>query len=220
MTDNTSILIVDDHHLVRKGLKLILTSQQQYNYTVHEVDDGSEALPKYKEEDIDVILMDITMEGMNGIEATKAIIEHDPKAKIIALSMHNETYLIKKMLDAGASGYLLKDTESDELTRAMKTVIKGKKYFSNEVSLKLMGQFDTKVRTEYNEDKPSAFKISKREIEVLNLIAKQMTNEEISQELNISKRTVDAHRQKMLLKLGLKNTAGLIVYATKNHLLS
>lgn len=220
MKSTINILIVDDHHLVRQGIGMLLKDQDSYDFTIHEVDDGDKSLAVYKLHDIDVVLMDITMERMNGIDATKAIIRHDRSAKIIALSMHNETFMIKKMLNAGASGYLLKDTETEELTRAIKTVMSGQNYFNNEVSLKLMGQFKENKRVEYNVDKSGSFKISKREIQVLNLIAKQYTNEEIATELEISKRTVDSHRQKMLSKLGLKNTAGLVLYGVKNHLIN
>lgn len=218
--DNTiNMLIVDDHQLVRQGLKLILGNQPDIKFNVFEVDDGEKALPKYQSEKIDIVLMDITMSKMNGIDATKSIINFDPSAKVIALSMNNETYLIKQMLDAGAMGYLLKDTETSELKRAIKTVIRGENYFTNEVSLKLIGQLKEKRRADFNETQPTHSKISKREIEVLNLIARQLTNEEIAQSMGISKRTVDAHRQRMLLKLGLKNTAGLILYGMKNHLI-
>jgi DNA-binding NarL/FixJ family response regulator len=220
MKKTVKILITDDHHLVRQGLKLILKNQDELVFEVLEVDSGEKAIKMFQTEKIDIALMDISMEGMNGIDATKAILSENSFAKIIALSMHSETYLIRKMIDAGAVGFVLKDTESDELLRAIKTVLKGQNYYTNEVSLKLMGHFKEKVREEYNEDLAISFKISKREIEILDLIAKQLTNEEIADKLEISKRTVDSHRQKILAKLGLKNTAGLIHYAMKNHLIS
>lgn len=220
MDSTINLLIVDDHQLVRQGLRLILGNQPDLKFNVFEVDDGEKALPKYQSERIDVILMDITMSKMNGIDATKSIINFDSRAKVIALSMNNETYLIKQMLHAGAMGYLLKDTETSELKRAIKTVLGGENYFTNEVSLKLLGQLKEKRRSEFNESQPTHSKISKREIEVLNLIARQFTNEEIGLHMGLSKRTVDAHRQRMLLKLGLKNTAGLILYGIKNHLIN
>ncbi len=220
MTKNIKILIVDDHHLVRQGIKLILNNQTELNLEVTEVDCGQKAIDLYKINKFDLILMDINMDQMNGMDATKAIIEYDKNVKIIALSMHNETFMIKKMLECGASGYILKDTESTELIKAIKTVLGGQKYFTNEVSLKLIGEFKEKQRIEFNDDLPNTFRISKREIEILTLISKQMTNDEIATELDLSKRTVDAHRQKMLEKLGVKNTAGLIMYGLKNHLIS
>ncbi len=220
MTKNIKILIVDDHHLVRQGIKLILNNQTELNLEVTEVDCGQKAIDLYKTNKFDLILMDINMDQMNGMDATKAIIEYDKNVKIIALSMHNETFMIKKMLECGASGYILKDTESTELIKAIKTVLGGQKYFTNEVSLKLIGEFKEKQRIEFNDDLPNTFRISKREIEILTLISKQMTNDEIATELDLSKRTVDAHRQKMLEKLGVKNTAGLIMYGLKNHLIS
>ena len=220
MHSKIKILIVDDHHLVRQGLRLILNDQYEVSFEIDEVDSGEKAIEHYKKNRFDVVLMDISMGEKNGIEATKEILEYDTNAKVIALSMHSETFMIRKMLDAGASGYVLKDTESNELLKAIQTVLDNQKYFTNEVALKLLGQFKEKQRESHNHDLPSTFKITKREIEIINLIAKQMTNEEIAIELGIKKRTIDTHRQKILEKLGLKNTAGLIMYAIKNHLLA
>jgi len=213
------VLLVDDHHLVRKGIRMVLEDIQEVDYDVSEVDSGEKAVDYFKNNQVDVILMDITMDGMTGIEATQTITDLKSNAKVIALSMHDESYMIRQMLDAGASGYLLKDTDSSELSKAIDSVLVGKNYFSNDVSLKLLGEYEDKLRAKHNGNKSSSFQISKREIDVLRLIAKQMTNEEIAQRLGLSRRTVDSHRQRMLSKLGLKNTAGLIMYAIKNNLI-
>ena len=220
MSRKVKVLIVDDHHLVRQGLRLILNDQHEIDFEIDEVDNGEKAVEFCKKNTYDIVLMDITMGEKSGIDAAKEICDFDEKARVIALSMHSETSMIRKMLDAGAQGYVLKDTEPTELLKAIQTVLDNQKYFSNEVALKLLGQFNEKQRETHNNELPSSFKITKREIEIINLIAKQMTNEEIALQLGIKKRTIDTHRQKILEKLGLKNTAGLIMYAMKHHLLT
>ena len=213
------VLIVDDHHLVRQGLSLILNSQEHITFEITELDSGEKAVKEHLKVNFDITLMDITMGGISGIEATKLIIEHNKSAKIIALSMHNETFMIKKMVDAGVVGYILKNTEANELIKAIETVLSNQKYYSNEVALKLMGECKEKKRQEFNKSTPQSLKLSNREMEIINLISQQLTNEEIADVLGIGKRTVDSHRQKILEKLGVKNTAGLIMFATKNDLL-
>lgn len=218
MKQKKSILIVDDHHLVRRGLKLLLNDQDEIDFIFHEVDNGRKALTKFQEEKIDIVLMDITMPEMNGIDATKELLSYRSSAKIIALSMHDETFLVRKMVEAGASGFLLKDTETNELLKAIKTVSSGKQYYCNDVSLKLIKIPHTGRDKKKKKEKIKP-RISERESQVLDLIAKQYTNEEIATELELSKRTVDGHRQKMMTKFNVKNTAGLVMFAMKNHLI-
>lgn len=211
MLGEIKVLIVDDHEIVRQGFNLILSSQDELNLVVSELTDGEDVLALYKEEKFDIIFMDINMKNMGGVEATKKLTKQYKKAKVIALSMHNDDFNIKLMLDAGASGYLLKDTGIEEIKRAIKTVLDGKKYFSNEVALKLLGLI--------GEDTSKA-KISKRELQVLKYIANEYTNDEIALKLEISKRTVDSHRQSLLTKFNCKNTAGLIAYSLKNKIIA
>lgn len=213
------VLIADDHKVVRQGIKLILSHQDDLEFECYEAENGKVAINKIRKIKIDIVLLDINMPDKNGIEVARILMQTNPSCKVIALSMHSEQYIVDKMLEAGVSGYLLKDAGEEELLCAIKTVLNGNKFFSNEIALKLMGEFDHKVREDYNRDKPETDKISKRELEILKLIADEFTNEEIAKELNISKRTVDSHRQKILIKLQVKNTAGLIRYALKNYLL-
>ena len=202
MLGEIKVLIVDDHEIVRQGFNLILSSQDELNLVVSELTDGEDVLALYKEEKFDIIFMDINMKNMGGVEATKKLTK---QYKIEAKAN------IKLMLDAGASGYLLKDTGIEEIKRAIKTVLDGKKYFSNEVALKLLGLI--------GED-TSKSKISKRELQVLKYIANEYTNDEIALKLDISKRTVDSHRQSLLSKFNCKNTAGLIAYSLKNKVIA
>jgi len=218
-TKKINLLIVDDHKMVREGIKLILMNQNDYEIKIEVSENGEGAINKYKKTYFDIILMDINMIGMDGIQTTKEIVSINSSVKIIALSMHDEVYRINRMIEAGALGYLLKNAGSEELLKAIETVISGQQYFSNEVSLKLMGKYNQQVIEKHNVKKGVTKKISKREGEILNLIANEMTNEEIAQKLNLSKRTVDTHRQSMLIKLGLKNTAGLVKYAVINNLI-
>jgi len=212
------ILIADDHQMIRTGVKLMLNSQDKISFEIFEVSDGNEVLKKYKAEKIDIILMDINMKFVNGIDATKEVIKFDPSAKIIILSMNNEMHIIENSIKAGAYGFLLKDSGMDELINAVKTVYFGDHYYSNEVSLKLLNKQTNKRKDYYNQDKSNLIKITTREFEILNLITKEFTNDEIAVELNISKRTVESHRKNMITKFGLKNTAGLVHYTVKNGL--
>lgn len=211
MLDIIKVLIVDDHEIVRQGFRLILNAQDELKLEVSELSDGEDVLELYKKEQFDIIFMDINMKNMGGVEATKLLKKKFKNAKVIALSMHNDDFNIKLMIEAGASGYLLKDTGVEEIKRAIKTVLSGKKYFSNEVALKLLGLA--------GEDAAKS-KISKRELQVLQYIAKEFTNDEIATELEISKRTVDSHRQSLLAKFNCKNTAGLIAHALKHEIIA
>lgn len=157
---------------------------------------------------------------MDGIKATAQIVKENSQAKIIALSMHSDDYEIRSMIKAGARGYLLKNTGSEVLSEAIKTVLEGKKYYSNEVALKLMepytGDLSNKTeKTSVNRIDKRKISLTRRELEVLKLIANEYTNEEIAKKFELSKRTIDSHRQNILSKLQVKNTAGLIKYAIR-----
>lgn len=212
------ILIADDHQIIRTGVQLMLKNQTKISFEVFEVSDGNEVLKVYKNEKIDIILMDINMKYVNGIEATKEVLKYDPSSKIIMLSMNNEMHIIESALKAGAHGFLLKDSGMEELLNAIKTVYFGEHYYCNEVSLKLLHKQTNKRKDFFNQKKSNLVKITTREYEILNLVTKEFTNDEIANELEISKRTVESHRKNMISKFGLRNTAGLVHYAVKNGL--
>jgi DNA-binding NarL/FixJ family response regulator len=213
------ILIVDDHPMIRTGLKSLLEDEPNI---VH-IDDaatGDEAVEKIKNKDFDVIIMDVKMPGMSGIDTTKEILKIKPKQKVVALSMLDEQDSIIKMLQAGAKGYLLKNSEKEEVVEAINTVCKGENYFSQEVSSIMLAKY-------INKEFPSSMKpfkpdvqLTKRETEIIRMISEELTNAEIGVKLGISVRTVDTHRRNLLQKLDVKNTAGLVRYAIQNGILT
>lgn len=198
---------------MRDGIRYTLNLQERIKVKVDEAEDGDYALNMVDLFEYDIILMDINMPVMNGIETTKRIFKKSKGCKVIALSMHNEDTLIRGMMDAGASGYLLKNTGSEELVKALLTVQGGNNYYSNEVALTLLETNSSAVKDSKVNPEDRENKLTKRETEILKLIADEFTNEEIAEILHLSKRTVDAHRYNMLTKLNLKNTAGLVKYA-------
>lgn len=215
------ILIADDHKLVRTGIRFTLESgnPKEGIARIDEASNGYEALQLATVNEYDIILIDINMPEMDGISSTEKIYKTTKNKNIIALSMHDEEFQIRQMLEAGARGYLLKNTGPEILNAAIETVMKGGQYFSNEVALKLM-QIGNRAESNAPEGKTDQkTPLSKREIEVLRLIAGEFTNEEIAEKLSLSKRTVDTHRQNIINKLQLRNTAGLIKYAILHKLI-
>lgn len=203
------ILLVDDHPLIRDGIKHILGLQKKFIPEIEEADNGNEAIEKISIFNYDIIIMDIQMPEKDGIEATKAILKKRRNAKILALSMFDETHYIHAMLNAGAMGYVLKATGPEELSKAIMTILDGQKFYSNEVALKLL---DSPMNFPGKKNK-SIDKLSDREIEIIKMIATELTNDEIAKGLNISKRTVESHRFNIMKKLGLKNMSGITRYA-------
>ncbi|HLF33597.1 MAG TPA: response regulator transcription factor [Cyclobacteriaceae bacterium] len=208
-----NLLLVDDHNMVREGLKSIFENDVQYNIAAEAVN-GIEAIKTLKDTKVDIVLTDISMPGMDGVELTKAIKKNNPDQKVIALTMMGESQHIRQMLKAGVSGYLLKNCGSTELKKAIQKVMGGETYFSPEVSQIIMndltGKHASRMATEYE--------LSEREKEVLHLIVKEYSNQEIADTLFISTRTVDAHKRNLLDKTGSKNIAGLVLYAIEKRL--
>jgi DNA-binding NarL/FixJ family response regulator len=194
------VLIVEDHPMVIEGLKTIL--ETNHNVKLAGIaTNGVEALKLCKEMKPHVVLLDIRLPDCKGTDLCKDIIKLSPESGVIALTTHSQELYIRNMIDNGAKGYLLKSSPPEEIMKAIETVFSGKKYFSTEVS--------DLLRT--SESKP--LYISKREKEVLQLIAKGLTNHEIADKLFLSPLTVDSHRKNLIAKLGVKNTAEMISYA-------
>jgi DNA-binding NarL/FixJ family response regulator len=215
------ILLVDDHKLVRNGIRYTLESGRSAEIIkrIDEAAAADEAISRAMVTKYDIIFMDINMPGMDGIQATKEILRNDKSVKIIAISMHDEDYEIRSMMDAGAVGYLLKNTGTEILDEAIQKILNGGNYYSNDVALKLMKPVNESLLKKEKIIRDSISKndsvLTRRELEILEMIAAEMTNDEIASKLNLSKRTVDSHRQNILNKLQVKNTAGLIKYAFK-----
>lgn len=211
-----NVLLVDDHKIIRDGIKALLATTDSINI-VGECDDGVQVLPFLRDHEVDVVLMDINMPKLNGIETTALVTEKYPKVKVLALTMHNEEGYISKILKTGAMGYILKNTGKPELVNAIEKVHESSSYFSDEVASIMMNKYmkNTKPKTTPI-GMVSVTDLTKREIEILALIANELTNIEIGEKLFISPRTVDTHRRNLLQKLGVKNTAGLVKFAIHN----
>ena len=211
------VLIVDDHKIIREGIRSMLTDVESFA-VIGEAENGQVALNLIETVTPDIILADINMPGMSGIEFTREVIKIYPAIKIIAVSMHNDEPHIRAMIEAGASGYILKNSGKEELVNALTSVAGGSTYFSEEVKEEIMKSLLQKSPRESTGG--TEVILSERELEVLELIAKEFTNNEIAEKLFLSPRTVDAHRRNLLEKTGSRNTAGLVRYAIEHNLLN
>ncbi len=207
------ILLVDDHELFRDGLSSLLRTHNDFQI-VGSLSSGEEAISQVSNLLPDVILMDIMMEGLNGIQTTDKLKRTNPEAKVILISMEANSKFIEEGIKAGAMGYLPKSVNARTLTEAIQSVYKGEQFFSDEVSEIIFKKFLQKSMGQKNENKV----LSKREIEVLREIALGHTNKEVGEKLFISTKTVDTHRSNILQKLDLKTTADLVRYAIKNQI--
>ena len=209
------IALVDDHTLFRNGLKLLLGNSPRYNVML-EASNGKDFVDNLAVGNApDVVLMDISMPVMNGIEATAAAVAKVPELKIIALSMFGEEDYYYEMINAGAKGFLLKNSDIKEVTEAIEQVAAGNNYFAPEVLYNVIKRFNP-----HREAELESTTLSRREHQVLQGICKGLSNQEIADTLFLSKRTIDKHRSNLLSKTNSKNTAELIMYAIKNKLIS
>ena len=213
MYQTIRIIIADDHELMRKSLPILLKKQDEIEI-VDDAENGKELLEKVRQDEPDVVVTDIQMPIMDGIKATKKIKEEFPDVKVLALTMFNEDHLIVDMLEAGAKGYLLKNTTQQELVEAIKAVHNGGTHFCHSTSEKLKNMI---VQSKFNPYKlqPKA-QLTPREIEVMRLICQQMKNTDIADKMCISVRTVEGYREKIFEKTGSKTLAGITIYAIKN----
>ncbi|MEM6965076.1 MAG: response regulator transcription factor [Bacteroidota bacterium] len=206
------ILIAYDHKVFRDGIVSIIEDIEDIE-VIAQAENGREVVAQLQICKPDVILMDISMGGANGIETTQLVKKDFPTVKVLVLSMHDESDYIIKMLDAGASGYLLKDAGSTEMIKAIREVNQGNTYYSQQVSAVMVQAL---TQSKKQKEKRTGIPLTKRELEVLQLIAEEYTNPEIAEKLFISIRTVDTHRRNLIEKLNVKNTAGLVKYAIKH----
>ena len=211
------VAIADDHVLFRKGLITILEMEGEME-VILDADNGKELVEKVAQNQPEVILMDLKMPEMDGMEATKIIKEKYPEIKILILSMYDEEQFIIYCLELGANGYLLKNADPNEVTTAIKTVMAKDFYFNDHISTVMLKGLNQKSRPKGKPEWANNIQLTKREKEVLELICREFTTPEIGEKLFISHRTVEGHRKNLLEKTGAKNTAGLVVFALKNEL--
>lgn len=213
MTRPISVFIVDDHPMILDGLLGYLDNTDLFEVR-GTASNGLEAYEQLMSIDVDVILTDIQMPLMDGVEFAKKVKLQKPEQRIIVLTMFNETQFIKKMLQIGVMGYVLKSAGKSELTHAVKFVFEGGQYYSPAVTEVIMN----KLRGPSHKSVSLVTELTEREKEILHLILKQNSNQEIAERLFISTRTVEAHKRNLLEKTGSKNVAGLVIYAMDNQL--
>lgn len=206
------IALVDDHTLFRTGLAGLLSQHDGFE-VVADVGSGEEFLGMLPSLDVDVVFMDISMPGMDGAETTRRALAERPDLRIVTLSMYGDEHYYTRMMESGASGFLLKDSDIEEVYSAVEVTMAGDSYFSSA----LLGTL-TRNMSMLAVDEPDEDQLSNREVEILVEVCRGLSNQEIADKLFISKRTVDKHRANIMEKTGCKNTANLVVYAIKNHL--
>ena len=213
---STKIVLADDHRIIREGIRNLLEQEEDF-VVVGEAGDGREVLRLYQDLQPDVLIMDITMPNLNGIDATRNIVKQNPETKIIALSMHSDHHFVAEMLQAGATAYLLKDCVSDELVKAIRLVCQGKTYLSPEIASLLVKDYRSQVQ---QTSTPKSETLSPREREVLQLLAVGNSTKKIAEKLFLSVKTIEAHRAQIMRKLDIHNVAELTKYAIREGLTS
>lgn len=205
----TNLFIVDDHQLVVDGLRSLLNTEKQYAIVGYS-NQPKDVVDMLEHLNVDVLLTDINMPGMTGVELTRNVKKKFPKIKVLALSMFGERQVIKEMIDAGISGYILKNTGKQELLEALEQLANGQNFFGEEVTKELMKSFR-------NEDEGSH--LTNREIEIIRLIENEYSNKKIADLLFISERTVETHRKNIFRKTGTQSIVGLLKYAYEHRII-
>jgi DNA-binding NarL/FixJ family response regulator len=210
-----SLLLADDHNIILDGITDMLHSDSQLK-VVSKANNGAEVLEKLKLTSYDIVLLDINMPIMDGMRCAEEILKIYPKQKIMMLTMNEEKSIIEKMISIGVKGFLLKTTEKEELIKAIKTVHSGKEYFSADVTKLLI----SKKETETSSSLGTLANLTEREIEIIKHIANGLSSNEIAEQLFISPRTVETHRNNIIKKLGVNNVAGVVRFAFQHQLVS
>ena len=205
-----TVLLADDHTVVRQGLRALLEAEDDMT-VVGEAENGRQAVQMAKRLQPEVVVMDIAMPSLNGLEATRQITRESPKSKVLILSSYSDDEYVQQLTDAGASGYLVKQTAAQDLVGAIREAKKGNAFFSPAISKRLLEHFRATIGRPPGEKK--APKLTPRELEVLQLIAEGYANKQIAGELFISIKTVEKHRQQLMHKLDIHDVAGLTRYA-------
>lgn len=209
--EEIKVVLADDHVVVRNGIKMLLENEPEIK-VIGEVSDGMQALEMVSHLQPDVLIIDIRMPVMNGLEATKKLRDYSQKTQALILSMHNDEDYILQAVESGASGYLLKDTNKEEFLKAIRTVFQGGKYFSGDISNVLVNSYlrGKKPETPNALSSESTYDLTKREKEILKLIYQGIGNKEIAEQLNKSIRTIETHRFNIMKKLKVGNVVELL----------
>ena len=210
------VVVADDHTILRQGIKALLNNQEEIE-VVGEAKDGREAIKVIEELLPDVILMDIAMPGLNGLEATRRIKKKFPKTKVVVLTMHTNEEYIFQILNAGADGYLVKETAFQDLISAINSVHRGEAFMSPSISKKVMTDY---IQRAQGEEKVGFDTLTTREREILQLVAEGNSNKKIAEVLFISPKTVETHRAHIMDKLNIHDRAGLIKYAIRKGMIN
>jgi DNA-binding NarL/FixJ family response regulator len=210
------VLLADDHGVLRKGVRFLLQQDPQYQ-VVGEADDGRQAVALAEELSPDVVIIDIAMPNLNGIEATAQITKKNPRIIVIVLSMYSDEEYLLRALSAGAKGYLLKDSAEPDLLRALRSAISGKPFFSPAIVEILLDDYVQRLQREGIQD--SYELLTDREKQLLQLLAEGKTNKEAAAILNVGVSTVETHRMNLMQKLNLHNTAEIVIYAVRHKVI-
>lgn len=217
MKNLINVVLADDHGIVRDGIKSTLRNEKNIKI-IGEASNGKEAIELAKKLMPDIVIMDISMPEMNGIEATSLIHKKYPKSRCLVLSMHDKEEYVFKAIEAGAFGYLLKDTSKEEFIKAINMVAKGEKYFSSSISNVLINGYLHKIKGQDGEEDEDESVLTKREKGILKLIVEGQNNREIADKLEISIRTIETHRANIMKKLKVKNAIELVKVAIEQKL--
>jgi DNA-binding NarL/FixJ family response regulator len=212
----SKILLVDDHEIMREGMCALLKRLPDIEI-VGQASDGRSGINMAKDLSPDIVIMDIGMPNLNGIEATRQLLADNPRVKVMALSTHSDGAIVAKMLKAGASGYMLKESAFSELMEGIAAMMEGKTYLCSKIAKVVFSDYVTMLSSP---QWPGGDSLTSRENEVLQLVAEGKTSKEISQALNVSVKTVDSHREHIMEKLSIHNVAGLTKYAVREGITS
>lgn len=215
--EKIKIILVDDHHLFREGIKSLLRGYDDI-VIIGEASDGKELFIKLESLQPDIIIMDISLHGMSGIEITKKLYMDRPDIKVLILTMYNNEEFIFHSLKAGARGFLPKTTSRSEMLEAINAVNKGEVFFGQTINKIMLKSYVKRATDEEKPDDKSSEHLSARELEILKLYVDGMINKEVSEKLDISIRTVETHKNHIMKKLGLRSTVELVKYAIKNNI--
>lgn len=215
--EKIKIILVDDHQLVRDGIKALLSGNDDIGI-IGEASDGKELFTKLETLHPDILIMDISLPGMSGIEITKKICMDRPETKVLILSMYNNEEFIFNSLKAGAKGYLPKTTSRNEMLEAIYTINNGEEFFGEAIRKIMLRSYVKRATDDEKPEDKSSEQLTAREIEILKLYVEGLINKEISDKLDISIRTVETHKNHIMRKLGLRSTVEMVKYAIKNKI--